>query len=443
MSDERNNHIKLDARIQAIVMPENVKIGQMVRDHRRSCKNIGCSFDYHAFAIGQSPFPIPESLSKGLSKNAHQGHYSASQGLLELRKAIADFNNRHFGFEIDPDLVVLGHGTKGMIFTIFSMIHGDVIIPAPSWVSYVPQIVMLGKNYHLLDLKPENKYKLQPEDLDKFLSSLHDDQHLLVINSPHNPTGSVYSRKELEELADICRKHEILVLSDEIYALYTYDFNKFTSIRDFYPEGTFVTNGISKDRSAAGYRLGHCILPDKCSETLRSAFNKIAGTVYTNVSTPTQYGAIDSYRPNTTIDEYFLVTREIHRIMGTNLSGEFNKLEGLRSIPPEGGFYFLVDFNDIKEELVNNGVKTSNDLAPALLSHPYHIAALSGDSILLNQNDFGIRIAFVDYDGKQALRNYLQNPPKTKSDEIDFLEQNAPRMINAIESLQNHVEALG
>jgi aspartate aminotransferase len=129
--------------------------------------------------------------------------------------------------------------------------------------------------------------------------------------------------------------------------------------------------------------------------------------------------------------------------MGTNLSGEFNKLEGLRSIPPEGGFYFLVDFNDIKEELVNNGVKTSNDLAPALLSHPYHIAALSGDSILLNQNDFGIRIAFVDYDGKQALRNYLQNPPKTKSDEIDFLEQNAPRMINAIESLQNYVEALG
>ncbi|MHA2095160.1 MAG: pyridoxal phosphate-dependent aminotransferase, partial [Candidatus Hodarchaeales archaeon] len=256
---ENKIHIQVDPHVESIVMPENVSIGLMVTEHRKKCSKLSCSFDYHAFAIGQSPFHIPAPIEKALCDNAHQSHYSASVGIPELRKAIVEFNKRYFDFNIDPDHVVIGHGTKGMIFTIFSLIKGDVIIPTPSWISYVPQIKLLGKDYHILDLVPEENYKLSAIVLDKFLSDLHPDQHLLVLNSPHNPSGAVYGKDELLALAEVCRKHGILVLSDEIYALATYDQNNFVSMRSIYPEGTFVTNGLSKDRSAAGYRLGHCL----------------------------------------------------------------------------------------------------------------------------------------------------------------------------------------
>ena len=234
-------HIQVDPLVESIVMPENVKIGLMVTEHRKKCSKLKCSFDYHAFAIGQSPFHIPEPIERALQENTHQSHYSASVGILELREAIAEFNSRYFDFNIDPDQVVIGHGTKGMIFTIFSLIKGDVIIHAPSWISYVPQIKLLGKDYHILDLKPEDKYKLKAKNLDTFLKGIHQDQHLLVLNSPHNPSGAVYGRDELNALAEVCRKHGILVLSDEIYALATYNQDDYVSMRSIYPEGTFVS----------------------------------------------------------------------------------------------------------------------------------------------------------------------------------------------------------
>jgi len=329
-----------------------------------------------------------------------------------------------------------------MIFTIFSMIKGHVLIPAPSWISYVPQIKMLDKQYHILHLNSKNDYKLQPDDLDSFLSSLHKDQHLLILNNPHNPTGAVYSKNELEALAEVCYQHQILVLADEIYALSTYDFENFISMRSIYPEGTFVTNGISKDRGAAGYRLGHYILPAKCSDNLQQAFKKIAATVYTNVSTPTQYAAIPAYEPNEAIEEYFRITRETHRIMGVNLSNEFDKIEGIKSSTPKGGFYFLLDFNELKEDLFRNNIMSSNDLASSMLKHPFHFGALTGDSILLKQDDFSARIAFVVYPGRNAFDNFVKDSPKSKSDEITFFRQNAPRMAKSVEVLQSFVESL-
>ncbi|PWI48489.1 aminotransferase class I/II [Candidatus Heimdallarchaeota archaeon B3_Heim] len=435
-------HIQVDPNVESIVMPENVKIGLMVTEHRKNCSKLSCSFDYHAFAIGQSPFHVPEPLEASLRENTHQSHYSASIGISELREAIAEFNNRYFNFNIDPSLVVIGHGTKGMIFTIFSLIKGDVIIPAPSWISYVPQIKLLGKNFHIIDLKPEDEYKLTAENLDNFLSNLHQDQHLLVLNSPHNPSGAVYRRDELEKLADICRKHGILVLSDEIYALATYDQESFASMRSDYPEGTFVTNGLSKDRGAAGYRLGHCLLPENCSEELQLNFKKIAATIYTNVSTPTQYAAITAYKQNDVIDEYIKITREIHRIMGTNLSREVGKIEGLEVTTPTGGFYFLVSFNKLKNGLLKHNVKMANELSNALLKHPFHIAALTGDACLFNPDDFTARVAFVDYDGRQAFNNYKIRTPRTEEEESEFFKTNAPRMFQAITTFKEFVTSL-
>ena len=432
--------ILVEPHVDSIVMPENLRVGLMVKEQRELCKNVGCDFDYYGLAFGQSPFHLPPPLEKALAENASKGHYSAAEGISELRAAIADFNKRHFGLDVDVSRVVVGPGTKDLIHTIFNIIKGGVIIPSPSWIGYNPQISLLEKHFHTFHLKPEFDYKIQPDDLEEFLKNLSEPQDTLVLNNPHNPTGLVYSREELTRIADVCKKHNTLILADEIYALSTYNLNEFTSMGLIYPEGTFVTNGLSKDRSAGGYRLGSCILPEGCSNKLIENFKKVAATVYTNVSTPTQYASITAYEPNKEIEEYFDITRQIHRIMGQHLSSEYNKIDGIKTTTPHGGFYFFVDFNELSSDLKRKGVNTSNELGKSLISCPHHLATVTGDACLLRPEDYGARIAFVDYDGKYAFDNYKKNPPKTKSDEIEFVNQNAPMMVQSVNALKGWID---
>ena len=262
----------------------------------------------------------------------------------------------------------------------------------------------------------------------------------MILKNPHNPTGYVYTYDELSAIADVCRKHNSLVLADEIYALTTYKIEDFISMGKIYPEGTFITNGISKDRSAGGYRLGECILPKLDDDKIRNTFIKVAASVYTNVSTPVQYAGITAYSPNEEIEEYLRITREIHRIIGTFLSEEFDKIDGLKVTKPQGGFYFFVDFNDLKDDLIRKGITSSNQLGVSLLSHPHHIATVTGDSVFLQPDNYGARVAFVDYDGKRAFDNFMKNPPSSPNEEVEFVKVNAPRMVEALDKMKTWVE---
>ena len=430
--------ILVEPHVKKITMPDNLKVGLMIAEQRKKCASGGCNEEYYALGFGQSPFHVPPPLVNALSENAHQGHYSAAEGILELRKAISGFNKKHFRLDVDPERIVVGPGTKDLLNTLVSMIKGGVILPSPSWIGYKPQLNLIEKHFHTFYLKPEFDYRIQPDDLDEFASSLEGEQHMMVLNNPHNPTGIVYSRRELEKITEVCRKHNILILADEIYALDTYDMNDFTSMGLVYPEGTFITNGLSKDRSAGGYRLGSCIIPTD-SEKLARDFKKVAATVYTNVSTPTQYAAIKAYEPNEEIEEYINITRQIHRIMGIYLSGEWNKIEGVNATIPQGAFYFFADFNKLSSDLKRKGVATSNQLAESLISCPYHIGVVTGDANMLEPDNYGARIAFVDYDGKKTFDNYKQSNLKTSSDELEFVKQNAPMMVKSVQSLNDWV----
>ena len=432
--------ILVESHVDDIAMPENLKVGLMVRNQRELCNSVGCDFDYYGLAFGQSPFHLPPPIEKALAENSNKGHYSDAEGIPELRTTIASFNQRHFGLDVEPSRIIVGPGTKDLIHTIFNIIKGGVIIPSPSWIGYNPQISLLEKHFHTFYLKPEYDYKIQSDDLDNFLTNLTEPQHILVLNNPHNPTGLVYSQDELTKIANVCKKHNTLILADEIYALSTYNIKEFTSMGLIYPEGTFITNGLSKDRSAGGYRLGSCILPEGCSNKLTDNFKKVAATVYTNVSTPTQYASITAYDHNEEIEEYFDITRQVHRIMGHYMSAEFNKVDGIKATTPHGGFYFFVDFNELSTDLKRKGVKTSNELGQSLISCPHHLATLTGDACLLRPDNYGARIAFVDYDGKYAFDNYKKNPPKTKSDEIEFVKQSAPIMVQSISALKGWID---
>jgi aspartate aminotransferase len=168
----------------------------------------------------------------------------------------------------------------------------------------------------------------------------------------------------------------------------------------------------------------------------------VAAVVHTNVSTPTQHAAVRVYQPSDEIEEYFRITREIHRMMGLYFSEKFNEIDGIEATTPAGGFYFYADFNQLRDLLKKKGVTDSNQLGSSLLIHPYHVASITGDAVMIAPNDYGARIAFVDYDGREVFNRYKTDPPRTKEEEARFVEENAPQMIEGVESVKQYVKDL-
>jgi len=427
----------IDQQVEDIEMPENLKLNTFLQEFHSDCPHPECSFGFYGFAFGQSPFPVPKPVQDALVKNADKGKYAGVPGIQELREVISQYIKRNFGIDADPRRIYVGPGTKELIFNLLEILHGTVILPTPAWLGYLPQIRFLKKNYHMLHVRKNGK--ITPNDLEHLTLRLHDRQKILILNNPNNPTGLVYSQLELEEIADVCRKHDIIVISDEIYALTTYDINKFVSMGKVYPEGTFVTNGLSKSHAAGGYRLGYVIFPLHTSE-LRQQFKKILATEYTATSTPIQHAAIAGFQESREMDEYFEITRRIHQIMGDYTYRTLNGIEGVKTTKPEATFYLLANFNSYSDYFLENKISNSQKFSESLIRHPYHTALVGGDSLVLERTDFSARIAFVDYDGKKAMKNYIDNSPKTSSDRIEFVKDNAPKVVDGLAMIQRYLK---
>jgi aspartate aminotransferase len=283
--------------------------------------------------------------------------------------------------------------------------------------------------------------KFSPTDLKKLALKLQDRQKILILNNPHNPTGLLYDRLELEEIADVCREQKITVISDEIYAQTTYDFSKFVSMGKIYPEGTFVTNGLSKSHAAGGYRLGYVIFPQHAVD-LKTQFKKILATEYTAVSTPIQHAAVAGFEISSEMDEYFDVTRSIHHMMSEYTYHRLSAIEGVKTTKSDATFYLLADFNSFATELQKAKIDTSQKLSEALIVHPYHTAIVGGDSLVLERTDFSARIAYVDYDGEKVYQKYIENKPKTSSEKLDFVKNNTPKVVAGLNMIERFFEDL-
>ena len=422
----------VDQQVEDIEMPENLKLNTFLKEFHSGCPHSECSFGLYGFAFGQSPFPVPLLMQEALMKNANQGAYAPVPGIPELRNAISKYNKHYFGMDITPERIYVGPGTKELIFNLLEILHGTVILPTPAWLGYLPQIRFLKKNYHMLPAKSNNKFS--PGDLRKLALRLQDRQKILILNNPHNPTGLLYDKFELEEIAYVCRDQNIAIISDEIYAQTTYDFSKFISMGKIYPEGTFVTNGLSKSHAAGGYRLGYVIFPQHAVD-LKRQFKKILATEYTAVSTPIQHAAVAGFEISKEMDIYFDTTRKIHHIMGEYTYNALSTIEGIKLTKPDATFYLLADFNAFSTELRKANITTSQKLSESLIVHPYHTAIVGGDSLVLERTDFSARIAYVDYNGTKVLQNYLNNEPKTSSERMEFVKNNAPKMVAGIEMI--------
>ncbi|MEK0339087.1 MAG: pyridoxal phosphate-dependent aminotransferase [Nitrosopumilus sp.] len=422
----------VDQQVEDIEMPENLKLNTFLKEFHSNCSHPECSFGLYGFAFGQSPFPVPKLIQEALIKNVDKGTYADVPGIPELRNAISKYNNHYFGMDVDPKRIYVGPGTKELIFNLLEILHGTVILPTPAWLGYLPQIRFLKKNYHMLPARVNGK--ISPVDLRKLALRLQDRQKIMILNNPHNPTGLLYDKLELEEIADVCREQNITVIADEIYAQTTYKFENFVSMGKIYPEGTFVTNGLSKSHAAGGYRLGYVIFPQHAID-LKRQFKKILATEFTAVSTPIQHAAIAGFEISKEMNEYFDVTRSIHHIMGEYTFHALSAIEGIKTTKPDATFYLLADFNAFATELQKAKINTSQKLSESLIAHPYHTAIIGGDSLVLERTDFSARIAYVDYDGAKVYQNYLDNKPKSSTERVEFVKNNAPKIVAGIEMI--------
>ena len=433
-------NVLIEDHLETISTPANLRINDQINAFRAECAKSGCVRPYHHFAFGESPFSPPPTVVEALAANAAQHSYLPTGGMVALRDRIAEYYRSHFDLDCDGSQVVVGPGSKEMLSITLAVLQGAVIVPTPSWVSYLPQAKILKKEVVGLRVSREEGFKLTPDLLSRGLDEAQSDQKILVLNHPNNPTGAIYTEGELKDIAAVCRKHDVLVISDEIYAQTTFEMNQFTSMGKVFPEGTIITGGLSKDRSCGGYRLGVAVYPKEPKE-LTSNVLKVAGSTYSCVAAPIQYAAMEAYSGNEQVETHIRACTKIHALAGRKTSALLSEIEGVQTTIPSGAFYLYVDFNEQREQFEKLGFETCADFCENLLTQE-HTALLPGSALLLPENDFSVRLSYVDYDGDTALAKWRKTPPTTAGEEDAFVEDNFPLMTQGVASIGRYLEAV-
>jgi aspartate/methionine/tyrosine aminotransferase len=181
--------ILVEEHLGEVVAPANLRINDRVRELRECCRRHGCDRPYHHFAFGESPFPPPPPVVEALIANAGRHSYLPTAGLEELREAVAGYYNRNFDLGCRTEQVVVSPGSKEMISMVLAVASGPVIIPAPSWVSYLPQARIAKKRVIPVRTRSQEGFKLTPSLLARGVKHVHAKQKILILNQPHNPTG--------------------------------------------------------------------------------------------------------------------------------------------------------------------------------------------------------------------------------------------------------------
>lgn len=361
--------------------------------------------DIIRLGLGQSPFPVPQIMTHNLKSFAENKDYMTVQGYLPLREAIASFINRKEGIQRNAEHVIIGPGSKELIFGLQMVLDCDLVLPSPSWVSYEPQAKLLGKKVHWLPCDAENDWKLTADTLEKHCKQHLGKQQLLLLNSPNNPSGTCFTETELRALAKIAARYGIYILSDEIYSELHFQ-GQHQSIARYYPQGTIISNGISKWAGAGGWRLGFFIFPENLKPVL-DLMVVLASETFTAVSGPIQMASICAFENSPEISNYILACRKIMSAIGENFC-ELLNLQQVQVVKPQGGFYCLADFSSYRQKLFSKGVNTSIQLSEQLLTC-CGLATLPGNDFGLHKG-FVLRLAYVDFDGTELLNRTLNNP---------------------------------
>ncbi len=411
VSKVKNNILKLK---ESSTLAINEKSQKLVQSGKKIYK----------FGFGQSPFQIPKNIVETLKKNAHKKEYLPIQGLPELRKNISKYLFERTGVHYSKDNILITPGSKEAMLLMHITFNGEIITPAPSWVSYEPQAEIGLNKVHWLETSRENNWFPTAKELENKLKKLGKKKNLIfILNSPNNPSGAICDN--LKELALVAKKYKLIVLSDEIYTDLSFD-NSYKSISKFYPNSTFISGGISKWCGAGGWRLGFLAVPNKLKEFMKS-LKSLASESYSTVNTPTQFAAVEAYDGD--YEDYRLKVRSILNAVGTYV---YNNLKSNKILinPPQGAFYLMPEFK-------NKKFKSSSQLCEAILNDT-GVAMLPGSDFGFKPKKMLTRLSYTDFDGVE----FFKNVSDYKSISEEMVKKYAPNVVEGTTKLSNWAKNL-
>ena len=375
------------------------------------------------FGFGQSPFKVPEDVVEELKNNSHQNKYLPMQGLLELRNVVAKYTSKKKNFEYKSENVIIGPGSKELMFLLHIIFDGEIILPAPSWVSYAPQAILGRNKIQILQTKRENNWFPTAAEIEKVILKNKNKNYLLFLNSPNNPSGQIC--ENLGEISEIANKYNLIILSDEIYSELTFE-DSFKSISNVCPEKTIISTGLSKWCGAGGWRLGYFLIPDNLLD-IKNMINVLASETFSAVSAPIQYAAIKAYENDHS--DYINKSKNILSAVG-NYVYENLKSNKILINKPQGGFYLMPEF-------LNKKFKSSSEMCDSILNDT-GVALLPGSDFGFDETKMLARLSFTDFDGQEFM-NKIEDNQKIENDHIANL---APKIIEGVDKLKKWSESI-
>ena len=377
----------------------------------------------YKFGFGQSPFKVPEDVVNELKDNAHQNKYLPMQGLSELRDAVAKYTSKRKNYDYKSENVIIGPGSKELMFLLHVIFDGEIILPAPSWVSYAPQAILGRNKIQILQTNRENNWFPTAAEIEEVVLKDKNKNYLLFLNSPNNPSGQIC--KNLDEISKIVNKYNLIILSDEIYSELTFE-NSFMSISNFCPEKTIISTGLSKWCGAGGWRLGYFLIPDKLVE-IKNMINVLASETFSAVSAPIQYAAIKAYENDHS--NYINKSRNILSAVG-NYVYENLKSNKVLINKPQGGFYLMPEF-------LNKVFNSSSEMCDSILNDT-GVALLPGSDFGFAQTQMLARLSFTDFDGQEFMSKIEDN----KKIDNDHIAKFAPKVVEGVDKLKRWSESI-
>jgi aspartate aminotransferase len=376
--------MQLSSLLQRFNEPETLKMAKLGRELRAQ------GFDITDLSLGEPDFDTPDHIKEAAKKaiDDNYSHYTPVAGFLDLREAICTKLKRDNNLDYTPDQIIVSTGAKQSIYnTVMSIVDkGDeVIIPSPFWVTYSEIVRMAGGEVKIVRTSIENGYKITAEELE---ASITDNTKLFMFSSPCNPSGAVYSRKELIALAEVFKKHpNLYIMSDEIYEYINFEGGHETIAQfDFLKDRLILINGLSKGYAMTGWRLGYIA----ANVAIAKACEKIQGQVTSGANAVTQRAAITALtadmRPTAMMVAEF--TKRRKRVMEL-----VNEMSGVLCSKPQGAFYVFPNISHFFGKADGtHKIENADDLCMYLLNIA-HVSTVTGSA-------FGepncIRISFAN-----------------------------------------------
>ncbi|WP_422123395.1 pyridoxal phosphate-dependent aminotransferase [Planococcus sp. X10-3] len=358
--------IKLAHRVQTLTPSTTLAITAKANELKAQ------GVDLIGLGAGEPDYNTPDNILQAAYKSMMEGKtkYTPAGGLPALKEAIIEKLQRDQNLTYAPKEVMVGVGAKHVLYTLFQVLldKGDeVIIPIPYWVSYPEQVKLAEGVPVYIEATASQNYKISAQQLREAIT---DRTRAVMINTPSNPTGMIYSKEELQELAEVCRERDILIVSDEIYEKLIYGAAKHVSIATLSEDAkkrTIIINGVSKSHSMTGWRIGYAA----GDAELIGAMTNLASHSTSNPTTTSQYAAIEAYNgPQDAVEE-------MRKAFEGRLETIFPKLEaipGFQVIRPQGAFYLLPDVSEAAEK---TGFSSVDEFVEALLTEA-NVAVIPG-----------------------------------------------------------------